>query len=383
MKYLIAGLLFCFSAVTHGAEPPRAVIETNLGAMTIELYHDKAPISVRNFVNYAQEGTYNKAIFHRVIKNFMIQAGGYTQDYQKIATSEPIMNEATNGLKNLRGMVAMARTAEPHSATSQFFINVRDNNFLNHTSKSPRGWGYSVFGKVVEGMEVVDKIQKLKTGPAGELARHVPREAVVINSVTLSNLPDFSAPLPESVSTEAIDVEEETADDVTTNGDIVDDDEDSDVIDEEETEADDAENYADDGEEVDTQSDEALDAEDDISDEEMIDSEDFDTDLEEDTDITEDADASDIIDEDDTEIDEVDEEALDEESVDSEEDTDKNVDEEEAVIEEKEEAIAEEEPPVVEKEEPKSPSTPAKTPKSNASIPPDPPSKPDSPEPPA
>ena len=383
MKYLIAGLLLCFSVVTYSAEPPRATLETNLGTITIELDYDRAPISVHNFVDYAQAGTYNGTIFHRVIKDFMIQAGGYTKDYQKVTTDEPIINEATNGLKNLRGTVAMARTAEPHSATSQFFINVKDNNFLNHTSKSPRGWGYAIFGKVIDGMEIVDKIQALKTGSAGELTRHVPRQMVIINSVTLSNLPDFSAPPSKITHTETVKVVEEKAtDEKGVDDEAIDEEEDTsddDVIDEEDIDdeedaVDDAtdDEYVDD-EDADIDADEDLD---DVTDDEDIDSED--ADLEEDLG----EDETEVTDETDAENDVDDEEIVDEEdAIDSEEDTDTAVVAHETIEDEESEDTTVEETPI--KEEPKSPPSATKTPNSNAMVPPDPPSKPDMPEPPA
>ena len=173
----------------------KALIETSKGDITIELYPDKAPKTVENFLAYVREGYYDGTIFHRVIPDFMIQGGGLTEDMRQKPTRPPIVNEATNGLKNERGTVAMARTREIDSATAQFFINVpeahedqgdavADNAFLNHKSKSPRGFGYAVFGRVVEGMEVVDRIAQVPTTTVGPF-RNVPREPVVIERATV------------------------------------------------------------------------------------------------------------------------------------------------------------------------------------------------------
>ncbi|WP_241503875.1 peptidylprolyl isomerase [Ferruginivarius sediminum] len=158
-------------------------MSTSHGDIRVELDREKAPETVDNFLRYVEEGHYDGTIFHRVISNFMIQGGGYTQDFQKKATHEPIRNEADNGLKNDRGTIAMARTADPHSATAQFFINVTNNDFLNHAAKTRRGWGYAVFGRVVEGMDTVDAIRSLPTGPQGPFPKDVPREPVVIESM--------------------------------------------------------------------------------------------------------------------------------------------------------------------------------------------------------
>lgn len=157
-------------------------LHTNLGDIVIELNTDKAPITCENFVKYIKSGHYNGTIFHRVIKGFMIQGGGMTQTLEQKETLDPIDNEADNGLKNKAGAIAMARTQDPHSATSQFFINTVDNDFLNFKSKDLQGWGYCVFGKVVEGMDVVKKIEAVKTGSRG-FYQDVPEEAVIIESV--------------------------------------------------------------------------------------------------------------------------------------------------------------------------------------------------------
>jgi peptidyl-prolyl cis-trans isomerase B (cyclophilin B) len=152
--------------------------------MTLELDADNAPKTVDNFLSYASNGFYDGTIFHRVINNFMVQGGGFTADMEQKATEAPIENEANNGLKNAYGTIAMARTQDPHSATAQFFINVQDNDFLNHTGENMQGWGYAVFGKVTDGEEVLDKIRCVQTGSqAGH--QDVPVEPIIIESVTV------------------------------------------------------------------------------------------------------------------------------------------------------------------------------------------------------
>ena len=162
----------------------KATIETSMGTITVELDDAKAPITVKNFIDYAQAGHYDGTIFHRVIDGFMIQGGGFTKDMNQKETRAPIKNEAANGLKNARGTLAMARTMVVDSATSQFFINLVDNDFLNYRAPDPRMFGYAVFGKVTDGMEVVDRIAKVKTGFAGP-HQNVPEEPVVIRKVHL------------------------------------------------------------------------------------------------------------------------------------------------------------------------------------------------------
>lgn len=167
------------------AEPlPKVRLDTNMGTIVLELEKDKAPISVQNFLGYVNEGFYNGTIFHRVMDGFMIQGGGFDQSMQKKATRPPIKNEANNGLKNLRGTVAMARTNVVDSATAQFFVNVTDNAFLDFKSPSPQAYGYAVFGKVVEGMDVVDKIKKLPTRREG-MHGNMPTTEVVIKSAAV------------------------------------------------------------------------------------------------------------------------------------------------------------------------------------------------------
>jgi len=160
-------------------------LSTTLGDIVIELNNEKAPKSVANFLGYVKDGFYNGTVFHRVIPGFMIQGGGFTEDLQKKGTKAPIENEANNGLKNLRGTIAMARTSDPHSATAQFFINVVNNDFLDYRSSTLNGWGYAVFGKVVQGMDVVDKIAKTPTGSGGPFPTDVPKKAIIIKSAEL------------------------------------------------------------------------------------------------------------------------------------------------------------------------------------------------------
>lgn len=161
------------------------IIRTTFGEITLELDAEKAPKTVENFLNYARDGYYDGTIFHRVIDNFMIQGGGFDTDMQQKPTGEPVENEADNGLKNDFGTVAMARTMEPHSATAQFFINVKDNDFLNHTGKNMQGWGYAVFGKVTEGEDVLDKIRAVATTSRNG-HQDVPTDAVIIESVEVT-----------------------------------------------------------------------------------------------------------------------------------------------------------------------------------------------------
>lgn len=160
-------------------------LETSEGNIVLELDITRAPLSVLNFMKYARSGFYDETIFHRVISNFMIQGGGFTSDMERKQTNAPILNEADNGLKNVRGTIAMARTNDPHSATAQFFINVTDNPFLDHKSKTPRGWGYAVFGHVIKGMNVVDKIRNQQTGPNGPFPRDVPLKLILIKKATI------------------------------------------------------------------------------------------------------------------------------------------------------------------------------------------------------
>lgn len=162
---------------------PQVKLQTNVGAIIVELKPDEAPRTVDNFLQYVRSGFYDGTVFHRVIDGFMIQGGGFDTDLQQKSTRAPIENEAKNGLKNTRGSLAMARTADPHSATAQFFINVVDNPFLDYPGQD--GWGYTVFGEVVQGMEVVDEISQLPTGAGGPFPSDVPEDQVVINEATV------------------------------------------------------------------------------------------------------------------------------------------------------------------------------------------------------
>ncbi|MBN2644543.1 MAG: peptidyl-prolyl cis-trans isomerase [Desulfuromonadaceae bacterium] len=183
MKKFLFILCFLVSASQVAAET-RILITTNLGLIEAILFDEQAPVSTRNFLNYVQKGFYEGTTFHRVIPGFMIQGGGFTTTLDKKSTDQPIDNEAGNGLKNERGTLAMARTAFVNSATSQFFINLVDNPFLDHRSKSQSGYGYAVFGKVLKGMEIVDKIGAVKTGKQKGM-NDVPVSPVVIQSIQL------------------------------------------------------------------------------------------------------------------------------------------------------------------------------------------------------
>jgi cyclophilin family peptidyl-prolyl cis-trans isomerase len=171
-------------AVPGLAANPQILIKTSAGDITAELQPDKAPGTVKNFLTYVDEGFYAGTQFHRVINGFMIQGGGLTADFTEKPTHAPIPNEAEDGLKNERGTLAMARTGYPHSATAQFFINQADNTFLNHQARTPKRWGYTVFGRVVKGMDVVDKIAAMPTGTGAKGLTDVPKTSVLIESIT-------------------------------------------------------------------------------------------------------------------------------------------------------------------------------------------------------
>jgi len=184
LKHLF--LLSAAAMVPAGAiaADPQVDLKTSLGTIRLELYPAKAPKTVENFLKYVQDGHYNGVVFHRVIDNFMIQGGGYDKTYREKSTRAPIPNEAKNGLKNDLGTIAMARTNQPHSASAQFFINLKNNDFLN-AAQAQDGWGYAVFGKVVDGLDVVTKIAKLPTGPGGPFGSDVPRQQVIIESASV------------------------------------------------------------------------------------------------------------------------------------------------------------------------------------------------------
>ena len=176
-----------FSLTTFASDKPLVRMVTNMGNIEIELNRAKAPKTVENFLQYAKSDYFNGTIFHRVIKNFMIQGGGFTKSLQLKQTKATITNDETNTLKNDRGTIAMARTKAPHSATAQFFINTKNNNNLNHTGENVQGWGYAVFGKVTRGMDVVDKIENSKTGARGMFSSDVPMTDVIIEKVEIIN----------------------------------------------------------------------------------------------------------------------------------------------------------------------------------------------------
>lgn len=186
---LVAGLILALTlgagmGVRAAKKPVFVKLETSLGNITLELFPDKAPATVANFLQYVNDGFYNGTIFHRVMSGFMIQGGGFGAQMNQKPSRAPIKNEADNGMTNDAYTIAMARTSDPHSATSQFFINVVDNKMLNHTGKNPRGWGYAVFGKVVKGKEVVDKIKAVSTTNRG-MHQNVPSEPVTIIKATV------------------------------------------------------------------------------------------------------------------------------------------------------------------------------------------------------
>ena len=181
---LVALAMGVSTTSTQADEPPRITFETSLGSFVLELDREGAPETVANFLAYVRDGFYEGAIFHRVIAGFMIQGGGFTEEFRQLQTRAPVRNEADRGGRNDRGTIAMARTSDPHSATAQFFINVADNDFLNHKAPTPQGWGYTAFGRVVEGMETVDRIAAVETGSRGPF-NDVPKEAVVIRGARI------------------------------------------------------------------------------------------------------------------------------------------------------------------------------------------------------
>lgn len=185
-RHLAPLFLASFSLAAHaeGGAAPQVKLETSMGNIVIELNQDKAPQTVNNFLQYVKAGFYDGTIFHRVIENFMIQGGGFDENFAQKETRGPIENEADNGLSNQRGTIAMARTNDPHSATAQFFINTVDNQFLDFRGNTPSGWGYAVFGEVIEGMDVVDKIRQVETTMRGP-HQDVPVDNVVINKASI------------------------------------------------------------------------------------------------------------------------------------------------------------------------------------------------------
>jgi cyclophilin family peptidyl-prolyl cis-trans isomerase len=181
---LVIALTFCVNMASYAADP-QVEIRTNLGNMTVELYPDKAPRTVDNFLRYVKDGHYRNTVFHRVIPGFMIQGGGFDKALMQKPTRQPVENEAANGLRNDTGTIAMARTSDPHSATAQFFINIANNTFLNYTSPTPRGFGYTVFGKIIRGMDVAEKIAATPTGMRSPFPSDVPKSDIVIEDMKL------------------------------------------------------------------------------------------------------------------------------------------------------------------------------------------------------
>ncbi len=183
-------MLFSFTTLliakenTMSVDTTKVKMTTSLGEIIIEVDNKNAPVSAANFLNYVKEGFYNGTIFHRVIPGFMAQGGGFDTDFKEKKSNPPITNEADNGLKNDRGTLAMARTGDPHSASSQFFINYKDNSFLNYSSKTPQGWGYAVFAKVIEGMDIVDAMEKVATGSKNG-HQDVPQENIIITNAEI------------------------------------------------------------------------------------------------------------------------------------------------------------------------------------------------------
>ncbi|MEE4380140.1 MAG: peptidylprolyl isomerase [Candidatus Competibacteraceae bacterium] len=194
-RLFLAGLALLLAS-SYAWASVQVTIETNLGPIVLELDEEKAPKTVENFLQYARDGFYEGTIFHRVINNFMVQGGGFDADYRKKPTRDPINNEANNGLKNVRGSIAMARTGNPHSATAQFFINVNDNAFLDYPGRD--GWGYTVFGKVTEGMNTVDQIRQIPTDSGGPFSKDVPQTPVIIEKVTITKSSTVPSPSTDS-----------------------------------------------------------------------------------------------------------------------------------------------------------------------------------------
>jgi cyclophilin family peptidyl-prolyl cis-trans isomerase len=192
-RLLFALIGLSVSIVAHTAEAERVRVTTNVGAFVIELQRDRAPLTVENFLNYVRTGQYTSTLIHRVISGFVIQGGGMSPDYKLKPVQKPIPNESGNGLKNLRGTVGLARAAGPHSGDAQFYVNVADNGDLDPL---PTRWGYAVFGRVVEGMDIVDHISEMPTGPMGPLKSDAPLQPVIIQKVELLNAAPAAAPAP-------------------------------------------------------------------------------------------------------------------------------------------------------------------------------------------
>jgi peptidyl-prolyl cis-trans isomerase B (cyclophilin B) len=189
LRTAIASLALLVS-IAAGAADPQVEMKTSLGTIVLDLYPDKAPLTVENFLKYVKDGHYDGTLFHRVIPGFMIQGGGFSPDFKQKATRGPVKNEAANGLKNATGTISMARTPDPHSATAQFFINVADNASLDFRFPTQEGYGYTVFGKVVKGMDVAERIVKAQTGPGPAGHQNVPVKPIIIEQARLIMPPD-------------------------------------------------------------------------------------------------------------------------------------------------------------------------------------------------
>lgn len=185
MLRLLVTLITVLWSVASFAANPQVEFKTSMGAIVLELYPERAPATVQNFMQYVKDGHYNGTVFHRVIPKFMIQGGGFTPEFKKKPARQPIRNEAANGIKNTVGTVAMARTSDPHSASAQFFINIADNDFLNFRNPTREGYGYCAFGRVIKGMDVVQRIASVATGPGPAPHRDVPRRPIVIERARL------------------------------------------------------------------------------------------------------------------------------------------------------------------------------------------------------
>ena len=178
--------IFIFEDPSMAAGKPIVTFKTSMGDFTVQLEPEKTPDTVANFLQYVREGHYDGTIFHRVIAKFMVQGGGFTKNFEEKATRDPVRNEADRGLANKRGTIAMARTGDPHSATNQFFVNVVYNKFLDHRAKNQQGWGYTAFGQVIDGMNIIGRIARVKTGTAGPYS-DVPEEPIIIEKALISS----------------------------------------------------------------------------------------------------------------------------------------------------------------------------------------------------
>ncbi len=196
MLRLLFILIAALWSVASFSANPQVELKTNMGVIVLELYPERTPATVKNFIQYVKDGHYNGTVFHRVIPKFMIQGGGFSPDFKQRPVGKPIRNEAADGIKNTVGTVAMARTSEPHSATAQFFINIADNDFLNFRYPTREGYGYCAFGRVIKGMNVVQRIASVATGPGPAPHRDVPRQPIVIEQATVIEAADPAAKLP-------------------------------------------------------------------------------------------------------------------------------------------------------------------------------------------